>query len=137
MSEWQYDEYPYIEFLDFTFGSIGQPEIQKEDGTISIPVREMHILPGFPGYSTEIIVLEGWLHLHGVIKSLRSLYLYDRAEGENTEKRVYTDGPFPHTEDELYLLSLEVATHKPIGWIGWSIVCSSVSVEIVKSKEPL
>lgn len=132
----EYEAHPDFELLDFTFATIGNPKVENGKGEIRVPIRDVHIEPGFHGHDNEIIVSDGDLILTGVVSSLRTLYIEEQDRDDPGWKNEINDGPFPSSDGKIYTVDIQVPTHDPIGWVGWTIDCRTVSVEIRQSRLP-
>lgn len=111
-----YPEYPDWERLDFTYSQFGLPEVDNE--TLQVPVRDLWIYKGFPGYESEQKCTSATLLFEDVVSSERTLSEYgklevkDRYRHFNIERR-YTilDGPFKLGQTKKHLHSILEVFH--------------------------
>lgn len=139
----EFEEHPFTEYLDFSFSSFGNPSVDQKNAQIILPVREFKVYSGFPGYDTDIIVLEGNIIFEGVINSVRSIREIDQNSASSLDRTRYRDmyrvddGPFPNGGEGAFSFYIGGYMHDPLGWVEWDIDLVEIKVDAQKTKSIL
>jgi hypothetical protein len=122
------EEHPLMEYLDFTYSSLGQPTIQ--DDTITIPVREITVSKGFMGFQFDTIFKDALIILKGVQSSKREIAEYKSSEkDEFNPSYMVEDEISVNSTGKLYLFDLSAFSYDPSGWVEWTIIAGNIDVE--------
>ena len=125
------EEHPLFQFLDFTLSDFGNPEI--DETSIRLPVRDLGVREGFPGYDHYRQHKQSVLVFEGVMSSKREIT--DNSTGF-VVKQIINDGPFkgharPVFSFELMGQCYERPNLSASVEVLWWITAESVRVEVV------
>lgn len=120
-------EHPLYDYLDFTYCSYGTPQI--ESSTISVPVHELWVLAGFPGYIQDTYFKECNVVFEGIVSSRRTVSEYaDNSRTTIRQTYVVEDGPFSPTTEEAYPCLISGLFPSFNAWIEWEIQATSIII---------
>lgn len=122
------DAHPDWDYVDVTDSRFGPPMI--DGSTVRVPVRELVVGAGFPGYEYAQLHSQCTLVFTGVVKSVRHIGEYaDRSQ--RTFKPSYTvdDGPFPESRARVFRFHVGDWSYKPRASISWEIIAERVHIE--------
>ncbi len=120
-------EHPLYDYLDFTYCSYGTPQI--ESSTIRVPIHELWVLAGFPGYAEDTYYNECTIVFEGINSSKRTVSEY-ADHNRTTIRRTYIveDGPFLSTTGESYPCLISGVFPSLNAWIEWEIQASNIII---------
>ncbi len=120
--------HPSQEYFDFTWATVGKPEISRT--TIRIPIRNFGVARG---YTSEIEDkhFDRCILVYGkVIASIRIVYGYEDQEHKifKTPYTIY-DGPFDTVTEPACGLSFQAYSEEFVAWVDWMIIAVSAQIE--------
>lgn len=120
-----FTEHPLMKYLHLGYSSWGKPLVEGK--TLIIPVRELLVEKGFPGFKHSIKFSLAHIILTGVSSSKREI---TESLGKNKFKETYVIIDIA-SEDRIgkYFFDLSNPCYEPFGWVEWEVLADDIDVE--------